>query len=453
MRGIILHGPSGCGKSLLAEAAAAELAPTGIAFFRTSATEVIATTGGASDGKIRAIFQAAATASPSILFADELDAIASKSSGARDGDRRMASQLAAGLERAAADPDHHVLVIGAMNQLEKASVTLRRPGQFAREISVGIPDLEGRVSILAVAAAELRTDDSVSIDVIAREAEGYVGADLAGLAQEAALLAVKRAADAGEEAASVSAEDFRGALSVVQPSLRREGFATLPPASFDDIGGLVAVKAGLRMAAIDAINRPEIFAMYGHRPASGVIMHGPPGCGKALLARAIAHEAGRAAFISVKGPELLNKYLGESESAVRAVFRRARDSAPCAIFFDEIDAICPRRSDDSSEISLEEEGAAEAVRLLDAVAALEDDVRDRLPVEEAEGDLDRGSAPYLHQGLHKRFVSALDCDVEDGLPPTASASPRARGAFGRGPVGRSTPRAAARSWSRCARCG
>lgn len=143
-------------------------------------------------------------------------------------------------------------------------------------------------------------------------------------------------------------DDFLFSIKNVQPTLRRDGFTTLPPASFDDIGGLEDVKRELQLAIIDAVIRPEIFEMYGHRPSSGVILYGPPGCGKTLLARAIAHEANRAAFISVKGPELLNMYLGESESAVRSVFRRARDSAPCVIFFDEIDSICPRRSGDSS---------------------------------------------------------------------------------------------------------
>jgi len=349
VRGILLHGPSGCGKSFLVEAAAGEFASYGLAFFRVSAVELVSSTGGQTEGKIRTLFQAAASQSPCILFIDEIDAVArGKSNASRDAERKLISQLTQCIDKVNSDTDHHVVVIGATSKIDAIDSSLRRPGRFSREISIGIPDFEQRRSILEIIGKTIHAEDDVDLVQIAREAEGYVGADLYGLIQEAALFAVKRAAEANLEEVLVSNEDFSSALKLVQPSLRREGFTSLPPASFKEIGGLEKVKEELQMAVIDAIIRPEIFALYGHRPAAGVLLYGPPGCGKTLMARAIAHEANRAAFISVKGPELLNKYLGESESAVRAVFRRARDSAPCIIFFDELDAICPRRSDDSS---------------------------------------------------------------------------------------------------------
>ena len=349
VRGILLHGPSGCGKSILVEAAAGEFLKYGITYFKASAIDLISSVSNQSESKIRTLFQAALNSSPSIIFIDEIDAIAKgKSNSSRDNERKLISQLTQSIDKISIDSENHVVVIGATSKIDSIDSTLRRPGRFSREISLGIPDFEQRLSILNILCKNINISSDLSIEQMAREAEGYVGADLNGLIQEAALFAVKRASSLKEEEAVVIFEDFENALRIVQPSLRREGFTSLPPASFKEIGGLEKVKEELQMAVVDAIIRPDIFALYGHRPAAGVLLYGPPGCGKTLMARAIAHEANRAAFISVKGPELLNKYLGESESAVRSVFRRARDSAPCIIFFDEIDAICPRRSDDSS---------------------------------------------------------------------------------------------------------
>ena len=341
--GILLHGPSGCGKTLLVDAVVGELKANGvkISYFRANAPE-LAVSAAQSDSKIKAIFDAAKYFMPSIIFIDEIDKL----------DNKLQQQLITIFEQLNSDMELQVFIIGATSDIEKIK-DLRQSGRFSREISLGIPDRNARKEILDcllkdVAISEIDTKD------IAEQAEGYIGADLFGLVQEASLNAVQRFVyeHPGEteklDDALVTQEDFIQAMKVVQPSLRREGFTTTACVKFDAIGGLDDVKKELRTAVVDAIKYSDLFNEYGHKSGSGIILYGPPGCGKTLLARAVANEALHAAFISVKGPELLNKYLGESESAVRGVFQRARDSAPCIIFFDEIDAICPRRSDDSS---------------------------------------------------------------------------------------------------------
>jgi SpoVK/Ycf46/Vps4 family AAA+-type ATPase len=344
IRGLLLHGPSGCGKSILAEAAAGEFADRGLSFFKAAGPSLLAPAKGSvgqSEGKVRTLFKAACEVAPAIIVIDDIDVLSQRK---EPSSVRLVSQLGQCLDESASN----VFVIATTSKLDQIDLSLRRPGRLSREVSVGIPDYEQRLAVLEVVASRLNLADDVSLDEVAHNAEGFVGADLASLAQEAALAAVKRAIVDQIDVATVRNDDLLNSVDRVQPTLRREGFTTLPPASLADIGGLEDVKAELQLAVVGAVARPEIFEMYGHKPGAGVLLYGPPGCGKTLLARALAHEANRAAFISVKGPELLNKYLGESESAVRAVFRRARDSAPCIIFFDEIDALCPRRSEDSS---------------------------------------------------------------------------------------------------------
>lgn len=360
-RGILISGPSGCGKSLLAEAAAGQFAELGLTFFKVSSTELLKSsknfTGQVKD-RINGLFKSATNVAPSLILIDDLEVL---SKGPEAAITR--AHLIQCLDQVLNDTKKFVWVIGTTSNIEKIDSSLRRPGRFGREISIGLPDYDQRLEILKVAASRLNIDESVDLEQISREADGFIGADIIGLIQETSLISVKRFINTPQPESSfyesetndpsisdvkVINDDFLQAIKMVQPTLRREGFITLPPASFSDIGGLDDVKRELQIAIVDAIIRPDIFQMYGHKPSSGVILYGPPGCGKTLLARALAHEANRAAFISVKGPELLNKFLGESESAVRSVFRRARDSAPCIIFFDELDAIAPRRSDDSS---------------------------------------------------------------------------------------------------------
>jgi SpoVK/Ycf46/Vps4 family AAA+-type ATPase len=290
---------------------------------------------------LRALFEAATNAAPSLILLDRLDVIAGRKQS------RLSAQLGQCLDQIASNDRTPVFVIATTSHLDDIDSDLRTASRFSRELAIGIPDFEQRFAMLRVTAGRLSCASDVQLDAIAREAEGFVGGDISALCREAALLAVTRAIEGEDETATVTQQDFLEAVGRVQPTMRREGFARLPPASFEDIGGLNSVKEELHLAVIHAILRPDVFRMYGHRPSSGVLLWGPPGCGKTLLARAIAHEANRAAFISIKGPELMNKWVGESESAIRGVIRRARDSAPCIIFFDEIDAICPRRSEDS----------------------------------------------------------------------------------------------------------
>ena len=349
--GILLHGPSGCGKTLLVEAVVGELKHSGInlSFFKITAPE-LSILGVQTESRLKTLIESAKFYSPSLVFIDEIDRI----------DKKLIPSVDSIFETISSDMEHDIFIIGATSDVEKVK-ELRRYGRFSREISLGIPDRVQRKEILDCLIKDISFHE-IDTKEIAEQAEGYIGADLFGLVQEAALISVERFVnehpeiagnlenenDDALEDAFVIQEDFYQAMKIVQPSLRREGFTTTSCVKFDAIGGLDSVQKELRTAVIDAIKYSDLFGEYGHKSGSGIILYGPPGCGKTLLARAVANEAMHAAFISVKGPELLNKYLGESESAVRAVFQRARDSAPCIIFFDEIDAICPRRTNDSS---------------------------------------------------------------------------------------------------------
>ena len=379
-RGVLLHGPPGCGKTLLAHAVAGEL---GCAFFSLSAPEVVSGMSGESEQKIRGIFAAAAKNAPSLVFLDEVDAITPKrETAARAMERRIVAQLITCMDGLGGSS---VVVIGATNRPDALDQALRRAGRFDREICLGVPDDKGREAILRVLTRRMRLHGDMDLQYIAKKTPGFVGADLTALSREAAAVAVARAfraveagpaagdaaeadigrlsltkegqqggeAPAGAGAAApfgeeqlqalyVTMDDFREALPRVQPSAKREGFATQPDVSWEDVGALGGVREELALSVVEPIEHPERFERLGLSVPAGVLLWGPPGCGKTLLAKAVA--AGSSAnFISVKGPELLDKYVGESERAVRQVFQRARESSPCIIFFDELDAICPRR--------------------------------------------------------------------------------------------------------------
>lgn len=387
-RGVLLHGPPGCGKTMLATAIAGEL---GVPFFKVSAPEIVSGMSGESEEKIRSLFDRAAAEAPSIIFLDEIDAITPKrNDSARGMERRMVAQLLTCMDDLTLERTRGkaVIVIGATNRPQSLDTALRRAGRFDREICMPVPDTESRVKILTVMAGKMRKEGAFDYRLIAKKTPGYVGADLKALTNEAAVVAVNRVFRELESAGSmqsmlsidkqdgqkrtrsnsvdqraavskllgasgelterqledlhVTMEDFLGAVKKVQPSAKREGFATVPNVSFRDIGALTAVREELKMSVLEPITDPERFEAVGLSVPAGVLLFGPPGCGKTLLAKAIANESG-ANFISVKGPELLDKYVGESERAVRVVFERARMSSPCVIFFDELDALCPRR--------------------------------------------------------------------------------------------------------------
>ncbi|KAF9008173.1 AAA-domain-containing protein [Hymenopellis radicata] len=419
-RGVLLHGPPGCGKTLLANAMAGEL---GMPFINISAPSIVSGMSGESEKTLRDAFDEAKRVAPCILFIDEIDAITPKRESAqREMERRIVAQFLTCMDDMSWEKNEYkpVIVIGATNRPDSLDAALRRAGRFDHEISMGVPDDEGRERILRVLCAKLRLEGDFNFAALAKATPGYVGADLSALTAAAGIIAVKRifeqlsegtltlpsvstdqdaamqvdeVVQPSENVASTSqalptpltsslsfptssihsiahflnahpdsltteqleplyitAADFTVALTQVQPSSKREGFATVPDVSWADIGALHRTRDELHMAIVQPIRRPELFSAVGIEAACGVLLWGPPGCGKTLLAKAVANES-RANFISVKGPELLNKYVGESERAVRQVFSRARASSPCVIFFDELDALVPRRDDNLSESS------------------------------------------------------------------------------------------------------
>ncbi|RVE74275.1 hypothetical protein OJAV_G00020270 [Oryzias javanicus] len=393
-RGFLLHGPPGCGKTLLAQAVAGELQ---LPLLKVSAPELVSGVSGESEQKLRELFDQAVSSSPCILFIDEIDAITPKREVAsKDMERRMVAQLLTCMDDLnSLAVTVQVMIIGATNRPDSLDPALRRAGRFDREISLGIPDEAARLRILKTLCRKLTLPADFDFQQLARLTPGYVGADLMALCREAAMSAVNRilmkvstpaevqgsaeeqlegSGPAGaktnqlqhllrllkttetlpqEELAvlSIVMLDFQAALSSVQPSAKREGFATVPDVTWEHVGALQDVREELTMAILAPVRSPELFRALGLSAPSGVLLAGPPGCGKTLLAKAVANESGLN-FISVKGPELLNMYVGESERAVRQVFQRGRNSAPCVIFFDEIDALCPRRSGHESGASV-----------------------------------------------------------------------------------------------------
>ncbi|NXO99564.1 NVL protein, partial [Certhia brachydactyla] len=388
-RGFLLHGPPGCGKTLLAQAIAGELE---LPMLKVAATEIVSGVSGESEQKLRELFEQAVSSAPCVLFIDEIDAITPKREVAsKDMERRIVAQFLTcmdDLNNVAATTQ--VLVIGATNRPDSLDPALRRAGRFDREICLGIPDEGAREKILQTLCRKLKLPESFEFRHLARLTPGYVGADLMALCREAAMGTVNRVLLTSEEQGRkhthsggstaegsqgtgtdilgelqrlldllkeqaplpeeqlqklcIEMNDFIVALSSVQPSAKREGFVTIPDVTWADIGALEDVREELTMAILAPVRNPEQFKALGLTTPAGVLLAGPPGCGKTLLAKAVANESGLN-FISVKGPELLNMYVGESERAVRQVFQRARNSAPCVIFFDEVDALCPRRSD------------------------------------------------------------------------------------------------------------
>jgi len=360
--GVLLHGPPGTGKTKLAHALAGT---TGVNFFKVAATEIVSGMSGESEAKIRQLFQAAIANAPSLLFLDEIDAITPKrDSAGREMERRIVAQMLTCMDEL---QNKFVVVMGCTNRPDALDPALRRAGRFDREISMGIPDEPARARILTKMVSGMRLSGDIDVASLARLTPGYVGADLLALAKEAALNAVTRAfatlgsdrlcgtADgppapfSPEELERLSVEmfDFQEALKRVQPSSRREGFTTVPDVTWDDIGALGTVRTELDAAVCEPIRKAELFKKLGLTVPVGVLLFGPPGCGKTLLAKAAANASG-ANFIAIKGPELLNKYVGESERAVRLVFQRALSSAPCVIFFDELDALVPKRTGEGS---------------------------------------------------------------------------------------------------------
>ncbi|CAD6338036.1 unnamed protein product [Miscanthus lutarioriparius] len=378
--GLLLHGPPGCGKTTLAHAIANE---TGLPFYKISAPEVVSGVSGASEENIRGLFQKAYRTAPSIVFIDEIDAIASKRENLqREMERRIVTQLMTCMDQfhqnigsgsvnldaeSSEKKPGYVIVIGATNRPDAVDQALRRPGRFDREISLGVPDENARKQILKMLTQQLRLEGEFDLFKIARATPGFVGADLKALVDKAGNLAMKRIIDERRvqyrrehdgnskhdwwrqpwdesevEGLHITMDDFEEATKMVQPSLRREGFSSVPDVTWDDVGGLDSLRKEFDRCIIRCIKHPEDYEVFGVNMQAGFLLFGPPGCGKTLIAKAVAHEAG-ANFIHIKGPELLNKYVGESESEVRKIFTRARTNSPCILFFDEVDALTTKR--------------------------------------------------------------------------------------------------------------
>lgn len=349
-KGVLLHGSPGTGKTLLAKAVANE---SGANFISISGPEVMSKWYGQSEENLRKKFEEAEKNAPSIIFIDEIDSIAPKREDATgEVERRVVSQLLTlmdGLKKRG-----KVVVIAATNRVNAVDPALRRGGRFDREIEISVPDREGRLEILKIHTRNMPLDKKIKLDWLADITYGYVGADIAALSKEAAMSALRRILPEikwkGDEELPrelmekliVKKDDFENALRVVEPSAMREVLVEIPKVKWDDVGGLDDVKQRLKEMVEWPLKHSESFTAIGIEPPRGILMYGPPGCGKTLLARAVANESG-ANFISVKGPQVYSKWVGESEKQIREIFRKAKQVAPTIIFFDEIDALAPRR--------------------------------------------------------------------------------------------------------------
>ncbi|MCD6147168.1 MAG: CDC48 family AAA ATPase [Thermoplasmata archaeon] len=376
-KGVLLHGPPGTGKTLIAKAVANE---TNANFYTLSGPEIMSKYYGQSEENLRQIFKEASENAPSIIFIDEIDSIAPKREETKgDVERRVVAQLLAlmdGLEERG-----KVVVIGATNRINDIDPALRRPGRFDREIEVGIPDKKGRREILTIHTRGMPLAKDVDLDKLASITHGYSGADLAALSKEAAIRALRRVLpEIDLEKESIPAEilnkievtekDFYEAFKSMTPSAMREVVIESPNVHWDDIGGLEEAKQSLRESVEWPMKYADLFYHMDANPPKGILLYGPPGTGKTMLAKAVATES-EANFISVKGPEFLSKWVGESEKAVRETFRKARQASPCIIFFDEIDSITPTRGS-SSDSHVTERVISQILTELDGLEELRD---------------------------------------------------------------------------------
>ena len=376
-KGVLLHGPPGCGKTLLARAVANE---TNASFFAISGPEIVSKYYGESEAKLRQLFEQAKKEAPSIIFLDEIDSIAPKRENTTgEVEKRIVAQLLAimdGLEARG-----QITVIAATNLPNALDPALRRPGRFDREIVIGIPDVQGRREMLEIHTRGMPLSGDINLQVLAEITHGFTGADVAALCREAAMAALRRVLPRVDFNPSsfpyeqllqlhISMDDFSSALRDVEPSGLREVLVEIPDVCWDDIGGLEKVKSELREIVEWPVRHQALYELAQLRPPKGILLSGPPGTGKTLLAKAVAKELG-INFIAVKGPELLSKYVGESEKGLREIFCKARQAAPCVIFFDEIDALVPRRSTSSNDGHVGERIVAQMLSEMDGIEALE----------------------------------------------------------------------------------
>ena len=377
-KGVLLHGPPGCGKTLLARAVANESEAN---FFSINGPEIMSKFYGESEARLREIFQQAQQNAPSIIFIDEIDAIAPKREEVTgEVERRVVAQLLALMDGLAARGN--VIVIGATNRPDALDPALRRPGRFDREIEIGVPDKQARYEILQIHTRGMPLAEDVDLKKLAEITHGYTGADLAALCRETAMKALRRylpeinleeerIPPSVLEKMEIRMEDFLNAYKEITPTAMREVYVEIPAVHWDDIGGLEEVKKELREAVEWPLKNPQVFKRFGIRPPKGILLYGPPGCGKTLLARAVATES-EANFITIKGPEVFSKWVGESEKAIREVFRKARMAAPAVIFFDEFDSLVPKRGMGFGDSMVTERVISQLLTEMDGIMRLED---------------------------------------------------------------------------------
>jgi len=412
-KGVLLYGPPGTGKTLLAKAVAGE---TNAHFISLSGPEIMGKHYGESEERIREIFSQAEENAPSIIFIDEIDSIAPKRDEVSgELEKRIVSQLLTLMD--GMKSRGKVVVIAATNRPDSIDPALRRPGRFDREIEIGIPDEEGRFEILSIHTRGMPIEEKVDLKQISKITHGFVGADLEVLAKEAAMRALRRILpeiDLDEEKISseilqriqITSEDFREALKEVRPSALREVQVQIPNISWNDVGGLDELKEELREAIEWPIKYKDAYDYVDVETPKGILLHGPPGTGKTLIAKALAKMT-ESNFISIKGPELLSKWVGESEKGVREIFRKARQAAPCIIFLDEVDALVPRRGSGSSDSHVTENVVSQILTEIDGLEELHN-----VLIIGATNRLDIVDEALLRPGRFDRIIKVPNPDAK-----------------------------------------
>jgi len=377
-KGVLLHGPPGCGKTLLARAVANESEAN---FFSINGPEIMSKFYGESEARLREIFQQAEKNAPAIIFIDELDSLAPKREEVTgEVERRVVAQLLALMDGLTSRGN--VIVIGATNRPNALDPALRRPGRFDREIEIGVPDKHERYEVTQVHTRGMHLAEDVDLKKLADVAHGYTGADVAALSREAGMKALRRYLPEIDleqerippsvlERMEVTMDDFMNAFREITPTAMREVAIEVPTVHWDEVGGLDVVKQELRESVEWPLKNAEVFGRMGIMPPKGILLFGPPGCGKTLLARAVATES-EANFIAIKGPEVFSKWVGESEKAIREVFRKARMSAPSIVFFDEIDSLVPRRGSGYGDSGVTDRVISQLLAEIDGITALQD---------------------------------------------------------------------------------
>ncbi|MCE5215041.1 MAG: CDC48 family AAA ATPase, partial [Methanobacterium sp.] len=414
-KGVLMHGPPGTGKTLLAKAVANE---TDAHFIAIQGPEIMSKYVGGSEERLREFFEEAEENAPSIIFIDEIDAIAPKREEVSgEVERRVVAQLLTLMD--GLKTRGQVVVIGATNRPDALDPAIRRPGRFDREIEIGVPDKDGRREVLQIHTRGMPLDEKVDLDEIAETTHGFVGADLESLCKESAMRVLRRVLPDIKPEEEIPQEtfkkmiikkaDFREALREIQPSALREVLVQVPNVKWDDIGGLESAKQELREAVEWPLKYPDNFEKFGVRPPKGVLIYGPPGTGKTLLAKAVANES-ESNFIAVKGPELLSKWVGESEKGVREVFRKARQTAPTVIFFDEIDSLASTRAGASSDSGVTQRVVNQLLTEIDGMEELQD-----VAIVAATNRVDMLDPALIRPGRFDRHIKVDTPDEEARL--------------------------------------